>query len=103
MEYFISVFLVVKASVPDDIVNDFDSWYENFHLHDAHNLFKSISSFRGWINGNQHRVFYEFKDFETANKLLKSEELKIMIKKFDTKWSGEIKKSRELLKIVQKI
>ena len=35
-------------------------------------IFKSISSFRGWINKNEHHAFYQFKDLSTANKILDS-------------------------------
>ena len=97
-----SVFLVVKAIVPENIVNDFDTWYENYHLQEAHSAFKSISAFRGWVNSNQHHAFYEFKDLDVANKLLKSKELNCMIKEFDRKWDGKVTRTRDILNVVQK-
>ena len=97
-----SVFLIVKAIVPENIVNDFDTWYENHHLQEAHSVFKSISAFRGWVNSNQHHAFYEFKDLGAANKLLKSKELNCMIKEFDRKWDGKVKRTRDILNVVQK-
>ena len=98
-----SVFLVVKAIVPENIVKDFDTWYKNYHLHEAHSAFKSIRAFRGWVNSNQHHAFYEFKDFDTANSLLASDQLNIMIREFDNKWNGKVTRTRDLINIVQKI
>ena len=98
-----SVFLVVKAIVPENIVKDFDTWYENYHLHEAHSAFKSISAFRGWVNSNQHHAFYEFKDLDTANSLFASDQLNIMIREFDNKWNGKVTRTRDLINIVQKI
>ena len=98
-----TAFLVVKAIVPNSHIKNFDEWYKEYHLKEAHISFKSISSFRGWINKNEHHAFYQFIDFATANKILDSKELKLMIKIFDKKWLGKVSRSRELIEIIQKI
>lgn len=98
-----TAFLVVKAKVPNSHIKIFDAWYKEHHLEEAHTSFKSISSFRGWINKNEHHAFYQFKDFSSANKILDSKELGLMIKKFDEKWLGKVTRTRELIEIIQKI
>ena len=98
-----TVFLIVVAKVPNEIKDDFDEWYEKSHLPEAHYNFKSIVAFRGWVNNDEHHAFYQFKDITTAKKVLKSVELQMMINKFDNKWIGKVIRSRELMKIIQKI
>ena len=98
-----TAFLVVKAKVPNSHIKIFDAWYKEHHLKEAQTSFKSISSFRGWINKNEHHAFYQFKDIFTANKILDSKELGLMIKIFDEKWLGKVTRTRELIEIIQKI
>tara|TARA_B100001778_G_C18071175_1_gene398602 strand:+ start:214 stop:513 length:300 start_codon:yes stop_codon:yes gene_type:complete len=98
-----TAFLIVKAKVPNNLIKNFDEWYKKNHLTEAHMNFKSISSFRGWINKNEHHAFYQFKDLSTAKNILDSKELSLMIKKFDKKWLGNVSRSRELIEIIQKI
>ena len=45
-----NVYLIVKAKVPKNIVNEFDEWYQKYHLSEAHFSFKSLKAFRCWIN-----------------------------------------------------
>ena len=99
------VFLVVKSIVQSNLKKDFDNWYENEHLSEAKQSFSAISASRGWEreNGDIHYAYYEFDDFEKANKILKSEALKKMINIYDKKWSHQIDRTRKIITISQEI
>ena len=99
------VFLVVKSFVPSHLKKNFDDWYENEHLSEAKQSFSAISASRGWEteNGDIHYAYYEFDNFEKANKILKSEALKKMINIYDKKWSNQIDRTRKIITITQEI
>ena len=99
------IFLVVKSFVPKHLKKDFDDWYEKEHLFEAKQTFSAISASRGWEIENEdiHYAFYEFYNLEKANKILKSEALKKMIRIYDKKWSNQIDRTRKIISITQEI
>ena len=98
-----NVYLIVKAKVPKNIVNEFDEWYQKYHLSDAHFLFKSLKAFRCWINENEHHAYYKFKNIDIANNVIKGKSLEKLVKIFDKKWQGQVTRSRELIEIIQEV
>ena len=99
------VFLVVKSFVPSHLKNDFNDWYEKEHLLEAKKTFNAISASRGWEmeKGNIHYAYYEFDNFETTNKILKSQALKKMIEIYDKRWLSQIDRKRKIISIIQKV
>ena len=99
------VYLVVKSFIPQNLVQEFDKWYHQEHLPEAKKAFNAISAFRGWSidSTNVHHAYYQFKNQLKANEVLEGENLKKMIDVYDKKWSKKITRTREVIKIFQKI
>ena len=74
-------------------------------MSDAKQSFNSIYASRGWEieNENIHYAYYEFDNLKKANEILKSEALKKMISIYNKKWSNQIYRTREIIKITQEI
>ena len=98
-----NVYLLVKAKVPNNIVKDFDEWYQKHHLLEAHFSFKSLKAFRCWINDNEHHAYYKFKNIDIANDVINGKSLEKMVKIFDKKWRGKVTRTRELIEIIQEV
>ncbi|MDA9973236.1 hypothetical protein N9E51_00090 [Alphaproteobacteria bacterium] len=99
-----SVYLIIKSETSLVNKQDFDNWYRNEHLKEAKKDFEAISAKRGWVtNTDYHLAIYEFENINMAKKILKSKKLKLLIKKFDNKWSNKVKRTRELVDIKQEI
>ena len=76
------VYLLVKAKVPKPIINEFDEWYQKYHLSEAHYSFRSLKAFRYWVNGNEHHAYYKFKNIKMPKFIeLYIKEVTIKIKK----------------------
>ena len=99
------VFLVVKSFVPSHLKQKFDDWYEKEHLSEAKNTFYAISASRGWVmeKEDMHYAYYQFDNLKEANKILKGEALRKMIKIFDKKWSDQVYKTRKIISITQEV
>ena len=99
------VFLIVKSFVPSHLKQKFDDWYENEHLSEAKNTFYAISASRGWVmeKEDMHYAYYQFDNLNEANKILKGEALKKMIKIYDKKWSDEVYRTRKIISITQEV
>ena len=98
-----NVYLLVKAKVPKNIVNEFDEWYQKYHLLEAHFSFKSLKAFRFWINDNEHHAYYKFKNIDIANNVINGKSLEKMVKIFDNKWQGQVTRTRVLIEIIQEV
>ena len=98
-----SVYLIIKSETNSVNKEDFDDWYNNEHLKEAKKDLGAISAKRGWVtNNNYHIAIYEFENIKIAEKILKSKNLKLLIKKFDYKWNNKVNRTRELVDIIQK-
>lgn len=98
-----SAYLIVRAVVPAPDRDKFDHWYETEHLPDALRDFKALSAKRGWssIDPTVHWAMYEFPDVETANAVATSDVIKALVAEFDRQWQDRVKRTREVVEIVQ--
>ena len=98
-----SAYLIVRAVVPDADHDKFDHWYETEHLSDAFRDFRALSAKRGWssIDPTVHWAMYEFPDVETANAIATSDVIKELVAEFDRVWEDRVKRTREVVGIVQ--
>ena len=52
---------------------------------------------------DMHYAYYQFNNLNEANKILKGEALKKMIKIYDKKWSDEVYRTRKIISITQEV
>ncbi|MDA0662922.1 MAG: hypothetical protein O3B08_08810 [Proteobacteria bacterium] len=100
-----TVYLIVRAEVPEADRDAFDHWYETEHLPDAKKAFKALGAWRGWstIDPLSHFAFYEFPDLEAASAVSGSDEIKALIAEFDRVWQGRVTRTRDVVDILQSI
>ena len=100
-----TVYLIVRAVVPEAHRKSFDDWYQREHLPDAHREFKVLSAQRGWssVDSGVHLAIYEFPDMAAADAVLKTQIIKDFVAEFDRHWAGKVERTRELVEIKQKI
>ncbi|MDH4324370.1 MAG: hypothetical protein OEW90_09565 [Betaproteobacteria bacterium] len=94
---------IVRAQV-DPLVRDaFDRWYQEEHLPDALKAFKARRAWRGWsdMDASVHYAFYEFDDLARARAIPGSGEIKALIAEFDRAWGDKVKRTREILEVLQ--
>lgn len=98
-----TAYLIVRAEVPAEDHDAFDTWYETEHLPDALRDFQALSAQRGWseLEPNCHLAFYEFPDLAAANAIMESDAIKALIAEFDRCWQDRVKRSREVVEIKQ--
>jgi hypothetical protein len=67
--------------------------------------FDAVSAKRGWsaVEPDVHIAFYEFRDLEAAETLMKSDIMKGFIAEFDKHWAGKVERTRELVEFSQVI
>jgi hypothetical protein len=95
---------VVRAEVPDeDDRKRFDDWYATDHLPWAIKVFGAQRGWRCWSRSDPavHYAFYEFADVEQAQALIGSKKVKPLVADFDRVWGDRVKRTREVLEIVQ--
>lgn len=98
--------LLVRAEVRDEAdVAKFDTWYENEHLPDAKIAFEATRAWRCWssVNPGVHQAFYEFPSEEAALAILETDAIKALIEEFDETWGDRVYRTREILKVVQRL
>lgn len=96
--------LMVRAQLMDPAAKaEFDRWYQIEHLPDALNAFKARRAFRCWsrTEPSVHVAFYEFDDLASANAIQDSAPLRELIAEFDRAWGDKVRRSREILQVVQ--
>jgi hypothetical protein len=100
-----TAYLIVRAEVDPSVRDPFDVWYQNEHLPDAVKAFDAVSAKRGWsaVEPDVHIAFYEFRDLEAAETLMKSDIMKGFIAEFDKHWAGKVERTRELVEFSQVI
>lgn len=98
-----TAYLIVRAEVSESDHKGFEHWYESEHLPDAMRDFKALSARRGWSvqEPNTHIAFYEFPDLAAANAIMDSDVIKALVAEFDRCWQDRVKRSREVVEIVQ--
>ncbi len=97
--------LMVRADVDPSVRDQFDRWYCDEHLPDAHRCFQPLSAKRGWsrLDPNVHIACYEFPDLEAANAVMQSSKIKELIAEFDRHWEGKVTRTREVVEFIQSI
>lgn len=101
-----TAFLIVRAQVPKDDRADFDAWYQNEHLPDAHKAFQSVSARRGWseMDDGVHVAIYEFSSLQRAQQIADgSDEITALIVEFDRVWQDRVVRSREVVGVKQSL
>jgi hypothetical protein len=95
---------VVRAEVPGEADREpFDQWYATDHLPWALKVFGAQRGWRCWSRSDPsvHYAFYEFADVGQAQALIGSKKIKPLVADFDRIWGDRVKRTREVLEIVQ--
>lgn len=98
--------LLVRAEVRDaDDYQKFDTWYEKEHMPDAKAAFGVVRAWRCWssINPGVHHAYYEFESEAAALAILESDAIKALIQEFSDTWGDRVVRTREILKVVQRV
>lgn len=98
--------LLVRAEVRDEVdVPKFDEWYQNKHMPEAKEAFGIVRAWRCWssINPGVHHAYYEFASEAEAVAILESEAIKALIAEFSETWGDRVQRTREILKVVQRV
>ena len=97
--------LIVRAIVPEELREQFEIWYQEEHLPEAHKAFGSYQAYRGWSSENPeaHFAVYRFKDVGAVNEMTLSGILRILVAKFDERWQGNVTRTREIIKDKQSL
>lgn len=101
-----SAFFIVRAQIADAALkDDFDRWYRDEHLPDALKAFGAQSAWRGWseLDATLHYAVYEFDDPARARAIPSSDAMKGLVAEFDRAWGDKVKRSRDIVRVVQKI
>ncbi len=100
-----TAYLIVRAEVPEADREAFDRWYGDEHLPDAHQAFRSRSTWRGWSNEmpGLHVAVYAFPDLGHARAVVASENMKRLIAEFDRSWGDRVKRTREVFAAIQSL
>jgi hypothetical protein len=97
---------IVRAQMLDaTIKGDFDRWYQDEHLRDAHKAFGATRAYRGWsqVDPTVHYAIYEFDDLARANAIPGSTELKQLVAEFDRRWGNKVARTRDIIEVVHSI
>ena len=97
---------MVRAEVVDASIEDeFDHWYRDEHLPDALTALGARRAWRAWseTDPSVHYAFYEFDDVERARAILGSDALKQLAAEFNRAWGDQVKRSRDVVEVVQTI
>ena len=97
--------LIVRAIVPEDLKVQFDLWYEQEHLPEAHQAFGSFASSRGWSDErpDMHFAFYQFAEVGAVKTIAADGTLGALVGKFDGKWRGRVTRTREVVRVSQSL
>ncbi len=100
-----TAWLIVRAEVPEPDRDAFDRWYADEHLPEAQAAFRAVSASRGWSDADPgvHLAFYAFPDLARAREVAGSAEMTAMRDEFDRAWADRVKRTREIIGIVQAI
>lgn len=99
-------YLIVRAEVAPEDRDAFDHWYETEHLPDAYAAFKSLRAQRGWVEDNPglHVAIYAFPDLARAQAIANgSPQITALIAEFDRVWGTRVRRTREVVGVVQSL
>ena len=98
-----AIFMVRAQLVDSSVRNEFDRWYREEHLPDAHKGFAARHAWRGWsaVDASVHYAFYEFEDLARAQAIQGSEAFKRLVADFDRAWGKKVTRSRDFVEIIQ--
>ena len=91
--------LIVRAIVAEELREQFEIWYQEEHLPEAHKAFDSYQAYRGWSleNPEAHFAVYRFKDAGAVNEITLNGILGTLVAKFDERWQGKVTRTREIV------
>ena len=101
-----SACFIVRAQVVDLAVKEaFDRWYQDEHLPDAMKAFGAKGAWRAWsdVDPSVHYAYYEFEDLAKARAVPGSVAIKPLIAEFDRLWGKKVLRTREVVRVVQRI
>ena len=101
-----TAFFIVRAHVADTVAkDDFDRWYRDEHLPDALKAFNAQRAWRGWSEADSslHYAVYEFNDMAGVRAIQGSDALKHLVAEFDRVWGDKVRRSRDIVEVVQAI
>ena len=101
-----SATFIVRAQVVDASVKEaFDRWYRDEYLPDAKKAFGAARAWRGWseVDPSVHYAVYEFDDIARLRALPGSAALKALVAEFDRAWGKKVVRSRDSVRVVQRI
>ena len=101
-----SATFIVRAQVVDASVKEaFDRWYQDEHLPDALKGFGAQRAWRGWseVDPSVHYAAYEFDDIARLRALPGSAAMKGLVAEFDRAWGAKVVRSRDTVRVVQRI
>ena len=93
--------LIVRAIVPEELREQFEIWYQEEHLPEAHKAFGSYQAYRGWSSDNleAHIATYRFTNVGAINEITEDGILGTLVAKFDERWQGNVTRTREVIKV----
>ena len=91
--------LIVRAIVPEHLKDQFETWYDNEHLPEAHKAFGSCEAYRGWSSDNPeaHFAVYRFINIGAVHEITENHILGRLVAKFDERWQGYVTRTREVI------
>ena len=97
--------LIVRAVVPEELKEQFEIWYQEEHLPEAHKAFGSYQAYRGWSSDNPeaHFAIYRFAHVGAVNEITEVGIVGNLVAKFDERWQGNVTRTREVIKVQQEI
>ena len=101
-----TAYFIVRAQIADAAAKgDFDRWYRDEHLPDALKGFNARRAWRGWseMDPSLHYAVYEFNDLAGVKAIQGSDALKQLVAEFDRVWGDKVKRSRDIVEVVQAI
>lgn len=97
--------MIVRAVAPEELREQFEIWYQNEHLPEAHEAFGSYKAYRGWSSENSeaHFAVYRFNEVGAVKKITRDGVLDTLVAKFDELWQGKVTRTREIIQIKHEI
>ena len=90
---------IVRAIVPAALREQFETWYQEKHLPEAHRAFGSYQAYRGWSSDKPgaHVAICRFANVGAVNEITEDGILGTLVAKFDERWQGKVSRTREIV------
>jgi hypothetical protein len=101
-----SALFVVRSVVADESMREkFDHWYSANHMPWAVRALGVEKAWRLWsaTDSSVHYAMYRFADMDRLNAAVQSDEFKELVADFDRSWPSGVRRSRELLTLVEEM